>query len=338
MQLIADILSFRQNQDTLSKQFKESNTDWDKVVIIASHHLMLPALYCRLKDKGLLPLIPPDLNVYLEEIASINRGRNEVLLNEVHEISEILTRENINHVFIKGTALLASDTFKDHAERMIGDIDILVAESQIYAAFDIMTNNGYTQSLERDYESDTGRHLQRQVFPGKFGAIELHSEILHYTYKHLINKQQVLINKRIINGISVPSLEDFVKISILALQINDKAHLMGYLQFKTVYDCLVLDLANKPNLVKELSEKKHSQSFLQISSIFFNELTPTESSKYSKFLERYYLFRLEHPKLGYLMYSSLYLSKKNFDRLRVFLLNKHYRAYILKNKIFTKKI
>lgn len=337
MQLIADILSFKKNQDSLSKQFKRSDIDWDKVVIIASHHLMLPALYCRLKDKGLLALIPDDLNIYLEEITSINKGRNEVLLNEVHEISLLLTKANIEHVFIKGTALLASNTFKDYTERMIGDIDILVAEHQIYTAFDLMTHNGYTQSLEREYKSDTGRHLQMQVSPDKLGAIEIHSEILYHTHKHLLDKEKVLKNKRIINGIPVTSIEDSIRISILALQINDKAHLMGFLHFKTVYDCLVLDLANKPNLIQELSEKKHSQSFLQISSIFFKELTPNKSSKYSEFLERYFTFRLQHPKLGKLLYTSVYLSNKNFDRLRVFILNKHYRAYILKNKILTKK-
>ena len=126
MQLIADILSFNTNQEALSEQFKHKPTDWDAVVIVASQHLMLPALYCQIKAKDLLHLIPEDLQLYLEEITAINRGRNEVLLKEVHEISEILKKEQIDHVFIKGTALLASDVFKDPAERMIGDIDILV--------------------------------------------------------------------------------------------------------------------------------------------------------------------------------------------------------------------
>lgn len=337
MQLIADVLSFQNNQDVLSQHFKQSDIDWDNMVNIASHHLMLPALYCRLKEKGLLLLIPEDLSIYLEEITTINRGRNEILLKEVHEISEILKNENIEHVFIKGTALIASDVFKDHGERMIGDIDILVAEHQIYTAFDIMTNNGYTQSLERDYKSDTGRHLQRQVSPHKFGAIELHSEILHHTQKHLILKEQVLKNKRIINDIAVPSLKDSITISILALQINDKAHLFGYLQFKTIYDCLALGLANNQTLLKELATKKYSQSFLHISSVFFKELTPEKPSNYSTFLKHYFVFRLHYPKLGNIAYSTVIATNKNLNRLRLFVANKHYRTYILKNKILTKK-
>ena len=337
MQLIADILSFQDNQQILSEYFKQSYINWDPVVIIASQHLMLPALYCRLKQKGLLELIPSELNIYLEEIASINRGRNEVLLKEVHEISEILNKESIEHVFLKGTVLLASDSFKDHAERMIGDIDILVVETQIHFAFDVMTKNGYTQSLERDYKSDTGRHLQRQVFPGKYGAIELHSDILQYTHKHLLKSKEVLSNKRIINGVSLPSVEDCIEISILALQINDHAHVFGYLQLKTIYDCLVLNLGNKQNVIWHLSEKKHSQSFLQLSSIFFKELSPNQSSTYSKILLRYFMFKLKNPKSGFLISSFMKTTKINIHRLKLFVKNKHYRSYILKNKILATK-
>lgn len=337
LQLIADILSFQENRDNLSKQIKQSKINWDPVVTIASQHLMLPALYCRLKAKKLLDLIPDELNVYLREISSINRGRNGVLLKEVHEISEILNKEKIEHVFIKGTALIASDTFKDNAERMIGDIDILVAKNQTHTAFDILTLNGYTQSLEREYKSETGRHLQRQISPNKFGAIEIHSEILQHTHKHLINREQVLKSKRSINGIAVPSLKDSVRISILALQINDNAHPFGYISFKTIYDCLALGLVNNHKLLKDLSINKHSQSFLKVSSVFFKELTPNKSSNYSTFLHNYFIFRINNPKAGALMYKSVSHIKKNLDRIKLFVESKYYRAHILNNRILTKK-
>ena len=336
MQLIADILSFNTNREALSEQFIHEPTDWDAVVIVASQHLMLPALYCQLKTKDLLHLIPEDLQLYLEEIAAINRGRNEVLLKEVHEISEILEKEQIDHVFIKGTALLASDVFEDPAERMIGDIDILVAQNQIHQAFDLLTKYGYTESLEREYESDTGRHLQRQVSPGKFGAIELHNEILLHTHQQLIDKEQVLKNKKSINDIAVPSTEDSIRISVLALQINDRAHILGYLHFKTIYDCLALNLISNQSLFKELSTNRHSQSFLHISSIFFKELSAFKVSKYSKFIRRYFTFRLRYPKWGRLMYSSVNASLVTRRRLKVFVNNKSYRRHILKNRILPK--
>ena len=89
MHLIADILSFNNNQEELTEHFNKTSIDWDAIVIIGSKHLMLPALYCNLKTKDLLQLIPEELQIYLEEITAINRGRNEILLKEANEISNI---------------------------------------------------------------------------------------------------------------------------------------------------------------------------------------------------------------------------------------------------------
>lgn len=337
MQLIADVLSFQHNQDNLSKQLKDIDIDWDGVVAVASQHLMLPALYCRLKEKGLLALIPEDLNVYLEEITGINRGRNEILLNEVYEISEILKKENIDHVFIKGAALLANETFKDSAERMIGDIDILVAEHQCYTAFDILTKNGYSDTVTFNYEQKHFRHLPRQISQQKFGAIEIHSEVLCHKQKQLLIGKYVLQNKRIGNGIAIPSAEDSIKISILALQINDKAHLHGYFSFKTIYDCLALELPSKLVLFKDLVNVKYAQSFLKLSSIFFKELTPYKTSNYSTLLQYYYQFRLKHPKSGNLIALLAKTFTNTIIRVKLVFNNQSYRRHILKNKIIFKK-
>lgn len=336
MQLIADILSFNDNQQDLSKQISQTAVDWDAVVIVGSKHLMLPALYCRLKTKGLLKLIPNELSLYLEEIADINRGRNEILLSEAHEITKLFNKENIDHVFIKGMALLAGHVFRDPAERMIGDLDILIAPHQLQEAFEILTKQGYTaMPITSDYQKETFRHLPRQASPDKFGAVELHSEVLLRKHTHLISNEQVLKNKRIINGIATTSIEDSIRISILALQVNDRAHILGFLKFKTIYDCLALDLPTNQSLLDELCHEPHTQSFLHISSCFFKELTPKISSNYSLFLTRYFLFRLNYPKVGAWMYSAVSVTTRNFARLVKFLYIKSFRRHVFKNKILS---
>lgn len=338
MQLIADILSFNNNKEALSKFIKNTSIDWDAVVIIGSKQLMLPALYCQLKDKALLHLIPSDLNIYLEEIAKINKGRNEMLLKEAHEISEIFYKEHIDHVFIKGMAQIAGHAFKDIAERMIGDMDILVAKKDLYKAFDLLAKNGYTDNIDQNFEQKHSRHLSRQVSQKKFGAIELHSEVLVHNYKHLMSNEQVLMNKRTIDGIAIPSIEDSIKIAIFALQINDRAHLYGYLGYKPIYDCLALNLPTEKTLLKNLSNEKHSQSFLNISSTFFTELTPYKTSNYSTLLKRYFIFRLNYPKLGNFIFLSIKGLNNIHIRIKLFITNKSYRNHILNNKILLKRI
>ena len=333
MQLIADILSFKDNGDALSKQITHTTTDWDAVVIIASNHLMLPALYCRLKAKSLLERLPEDLKSYLEEIADINRGRNEILLAEAHEITQLFNKENIDHVFIKGMSLIAGGIYNDPAERMVGDIDILVAENQIHTAFDLLTKHGYTDTVTSIITANNHRHLPRQVSSKKFGAIELHTEILIHKHRPLIDKNQVLNNKRIDNGIAIPSIEDSIKISILAFQINDKARIYGHLSFKAIYDCLSLSLPAQPEFIKTLSHEKYAQSFLELSSIFFKELAPFSSSLPSLMLRRFFLFRLNYPKLGNSFSSVIYIFRNIQLRFDLLYNNKSYRRHIMKHKL-----
>ncbi len=319
MQLIADVLSFENNQDALFEQIKNTAINWDHFVIMGSTHLMLPALYCRLKAKDLLTLIPEDLTIYLEEIAAINRGRNEVLLQEAHEISEVLNKAHIDHVFIKGIAL-----------------DILVAQNQLHEAFDILTQHGYTDTIDSVIESKYRRHLPRQVSPQKTGAVELHSEILKHEYKHLLPHEQVLKNKRMVQGIAIPSVEDCITIPILARQINDRGHRYGYFNFKTIYDCLALQLPNHQKLLDKLNNDKYSQSFLHISNVFLNELKPSKSSFYSKLISRQFKLRLDNQFLGNLTHSVIKLSVNIQLRLKLLAFSKSYRTHLLRNKIFNK--
>lgn len=337
MQLIADVLSFNNNQEALAQQMQHPSIDWDGFVIVGSAHLMLPALYCRLKAKNLLPLLPDDLNLYLEEIAEINRGRNETLLQEAHDISKIFKKEHIDHVFIKGMALIAGQAFKDPTERMIGDMDILVAHHQLQQAFDLLVQHGYTDTVDTVIEQKYRRHLPRQVSPQKIGAVELHSEILVHNYKHLLKIEQVLKNKRIVQGIAVPSLEDCIKISIWARQINDKGHRYGYFNFKTIYDCLALNLPNNEILLAKLANDKHSQSFLHIANVFFKELTPSESSLYSKLITKQFKLRLNNHLLGFMVHALIKLEANIHIRLKLLVNSKSYRTHLLKNKILGAK-
>lgn len=332
MQLIADILSFKDNRDQLASHIQKTSINWDALVVIGSKHLMLPAIYCRLKAKNLLNLLPEDLSLYLEEITSINRGRNEILLQEAHEISELFNKENIDHVFIKGIALLGGHVFEDPAERMIGDMDILVAENELRTAFDLLIKHGYTDTISSNFVRKKFRHLPRQVSPQKFGAVELHSEILIHEFKNLINLELVLKNKQKVQGISIPTIEDSIKIAILALQVNDNAYSKVFLSFKTIYDCLALNLNSHPILKKRLSLQKHSHSFLLISSVFFKDLLPSEKNYKSPYL-RYFLFKINNPIFGRFISIIVGTSIKTNIRVRLLIQNKSYRRNIIKNKL-----
>ena len=169
LELIASILSFENKTTDLESQLNSNQIDWEQFVVIASEHLVLTTCYCRLKQKDVLPLIPEDLKSYLEQITTVNRNRNLTLIDEIKSIAKLLNTQKINHVFIKGAAMLLGNFYTDIGERMIGDIDILVDSKQAELAFDTLKENGYSSLVEFNYEVAHFRHLSRQYDSEKNG-------------------------------------------------------------------------------------------------------------------------------------------------------------------------
>ena len=122
------LISIILNKKKLNKDaFRLIN--YELLVKITSSHLMLPSLYVNLLRNKNLKYIPKDLKKYLEEIYLINEGRNKILLKEINEISLFLSSRKVNHVFVKGSALLTGGFYFKIGERMIGDIDILISKN-----------------------------------------------------------------------------------------------------------------------------------------------------------------------------------------------------------------
>ena len=102
------------------------NVNFENLMKLASRHLMLPALFFNINKKNLSHLFPEDFIECIKNIYSINKARNKILLKEAKELSELLYKNNINHIFLKGTALLLSNVFEDIGERMLCDIDFII--------------------------------------------------------------------------------------------------------------------------------------------------------------------------------------------------------------------
>ena len=148
--------------DDLPEQIRRQH--WDAIVVHGSRQLVIPTLYCRLKQRQLLHLLPEDLDLYLHDITSQNRKRNKAILEEVMMLSTLFKRHHIEHVFLKGTALLASGYYEDIAERMIGDIDILVATKQLDKAFELLQQHSF-KPLPQNFGSHyfEHKHLPRMT-------------------------------------------------------------------------------------------------------------------------------------------------------------------------------
>jgi len=332
-QNIADILSFETPNSKLEKDLSHPAFDWDAIVIEGSKHLVLPAIYCRLKAKQLLHVLPEELHTYLEELTSINRNRNEALLSQVHSISKLLNEHQIEHAFLKGSALLALSCFADNAERMIGDIDILVSLNQIDKANHLLKNIGYKpieQTLGNDFFEH--KHMPRMKTKLHVCAVELHRKLfVSYTYHELTS--ETILNKKIKSAnIYIPSQKHLLMHTILNFQINDKGALFNSISFRSAYDTIALQRDYKDDTTWYGS--KIFKSYFNYTSLFFKDIKIATKAK-SNFLTFFYLFKLKHITFYRFWNKLLNISSLVallLKRLSFFVSNRPYRKAIINDR------
>ena len=336
-QYIADILSFETPNSKLEKSISDPTFNWDTIVIEGSKQLVLPAIYCRLKAKQLLHLLPEELINYLEEITNINRSRNLRILNQVHSISQILNQHNIDHVFLKGTALLASGYYNDEGERMIGDIDILVEKSEVYNAFDILKNSGYNKTFGFAYNKKDFRHLDRLISENELAAIELHTELLNKRHWPLLNMPSILKSKKIKNTIPIPNTHDLSQHLILSWQLNDKGHYYNMISLKSIYDLISIETYKDKNHIDTLLDSKYGQSYLVLAKYYFTEFSDVTSNNYMTYRGFFHKMKMSFKPLrviiNYIQLITIFIT----SRLHLIYTNKSYTKHIIKEK-FLKKI
>ncbi|WP_299098969.1 nucleotidyltransferase family protein [uncultured Winogradskyella sp.] len=336
-QYIAAILSYKTPNTTIEETISHPKFNWDSIVIEGSKYLVLTTIYCRLKSRELLHLLPEDLVNYLQEISSINRNRNASILKQVHFISKVLKEHNIDHVFLKGTALLVSGKYEDIAERMIGDIDILVDNSQTEQAFNLLKSKGYSKTFGYAYEKKDFRHLDRLISENELAAIEIHSNLLNKNDRHLIDIQSVLNSKIEVNHISIPSFQDLSLHQILGWQLNDKGHFYNFPSFKVLYDVIVTDSHKNKDLISTLFKLKYGQSFIAIAQIYFNEFSYIKANRYMKYIQSLHKVNMKYKPIRVI--QNITKSTYNYIRTRLNLIftNKYYSKHLW-NMIFSKKI
>ena len=166
------------------KVFKK--VDFNKLIFLASSHLMLPSLYHNLIVKKLDKMIPNDLLCYLKEIYKINSERNLKLIEEINEIVQVLTKNKIEYALLKGSANIVNKIYDELGERMVGDIDILVSKNNGLKTQNILKENGYENvNNQLIYEIDP-KHLPRLSHKKK-------NLLLKFTQEWLDQKNYIMI-------------------------------------------------------------------------------------------------------------------------------------------------
>ena len=302
--------------------------DLDKLVKLASSHLLIPCLYSKLSKSSIRKNLPKDFINYIKNIYQINKERNKTLIKEISEISEIFNKNNVNHVFLKGSANLISNLYEDIGERMVGDIDILVKKNQIAYANNLLKDNGYFENKIKLFIVVSTSHYPRHKKKNKVFAVELHSEILELNNSMILKPSEILRKKIQFRGIWVPNITDQYLSNIYNFQINDRGFYKLSYNYRTIYDAFLINKKNQINIEKETYDK-----FLNAFFMICNELNIYIQSEYKKNKMKLIRFRLKdrvkfYSIIDYYFINESYKLKFRFQQVCKFLSDKNYRKYL----------
>ena len=314
--------------------FPVSQTFWDRLVKFGSGHLVLPAIYGALKRKKLEHLPPTELLSFLEKIKDLNKKRNTDILEQINFLSNLFKSNKIEHVFLKGAALLISKTDYAMSERMIGDIDILVSERNLIDAQQILIQEGFSKVPFKEYEFSktlvlNDKHLDELIHPNFIAAVELHRYLLD-TNNSLISPSDVLKNKvKSKKNHWIPSNYHIWQHSILNWQHNDKGMALNYLAFRSVLDVLHTEPKNFMTILK--TSPKSMRYFYSLLSLHYNGY-----ETYNRIKKLFYRWQLESK-----FFFNAYRFIRNivpfivfvFLRTILFFKSRIYRKRVFKNPI-----
>ena len=333
--VIASILSYKSDLVLLKKTLSEPSFDWDTLVELGSRHLILPTLYIRLKQKSLLDVLPFELKEYLEELTNINRNRNLSLLNDANEISRLFQTHKINHIFLKGMALLSANYFKDAGERMIADIDILVDTKDIDKAYQLLLNNEFDSADESPlHKYIEHKHLPRLIPKEGLAAVEIHRRLFNSRKTNHLLPEDLLLNKQLTNGVYIPSNKDLLQHNILNWQINDKGYYYSRIGFRSAYDSLIILNTHQKLSIKDELKNSYIRSYYLILSIFFEDID-LDSIKTRGLKLKFLKYRLKNQILSTFMdriLNKLLFLNILLNRFYQFIMNKNYRKDVISDQ------
>jgi hypothetical protein len=261
----------------IEKELISNTVNWDNVVKVSTGHYVFPALYCNLKRADFLKYLPDELVAYMEYITDLNRERNQEIIEQAKEINELLLKNNITPIFLKGTGNILEGLYDDIAERMLIDIDIIVSEKDFLLSAEILLNQEYKSidNLNRNFHW----HYPILYRDDKMATVEIHNKILKNNYQNRLEID--LFNDLIIinSNIHVLSTKNKLISTILPKIINDDLYHNKSISLRDAYDVLLISKL-KPIDITSIKNQKINQkltNYLSCIKLILNDIISISS-------------------------------------------------------------
>jgi hypothetical protein len=241
---------------------KTDQINWEQFVGLCSDHLVLPVIFLKFREHGILEYLPEELAEHLGNIYNLNVARNNRILKQLQHIVQVLNSKNIYPVFLKGSGNLLDKLYSDIGERILGDIDFLVPEKDYLLAGQLFEAEGYSSHLPVMNHVDISalKHYPRLSHPDFAASIEIHRIPVNENYLSKYNSEIIDREKKTVE--SLPGcfvLSDKHKIihNFIHSQLSNRGHVYGIIALRDLYDIYLL--AKKYEIKKTLPDIQHKQ-------------------------------------------------------------------------------
>lgn len=153
-----------------------SEADWDEILQQSARHGVTPLFYHRLRTLHPDIPIPPAITGKLRQAHLENAARNLMLYDHLSKVLNVLRRDRIPVIVLKG-AHLAELVYGHRALRLMGDLDLLLKKDALMRVDALLLVMGYTPT---DHNRIVGKdnHAFVYVMPKRDVSLEIHWSIL----------------------------------------------------------------------------------------------------------------------------------------------------------------
>jgi hypothetical protein len=172
------------------KSLADDIKDWDYLSKLANAHGVAALAGYNLEKYDLCGRIPENVSAYFRNTRLISLGRNTFNTETIGEVLNLLNKDKIKTIILKGLAL-ENSVYGNSGLRQMSDVDILIDRNEGLRAREILLNNGYVsipvKSLFHKFIlSYAGKHLPSLLKKG--ASVEIHHELFGGKGKILTRK------------------------------------------------------------------------------------------------------------------------------------------------------
>ncbi len=311
---------YPEKAQTIKEKIISGDLDIYRFIYLCSNQLVLPLVYRQLRETGVTELFPEDYDEFLSDIYDKNTQRNTKILEQIEEISNILQTNNIEPVYLKGTANLLDNLYRNPGDRFIGDIDFLVQKEDYLRTADLIMQLGYKNDVKLYFDPQDQKHYPRLYRDDVPADIEIHHIPVNKEYAKKFNSEIIFPNKlKVLNKVNCYVSSDVHKLvhTFIHSQLSNRGYLYKYIPLRDLYDFYLLSKkVPKTDFFQEVEEKQKAgifyagKSYLLNVPVELNEFNSVQISNYFKLL----FWLLDHP-----LARKTYV---NFVSLNIFIFKK----------------